>query len=364
MAAGDEEAKAKENFRSRWATRSSPACSTSLLQDLRWCRRSLRLRPSRLRRQGQPQSFKRQHFVLNEGMLEVECPSVTRRRSSALRRQFTDLMVKDLKTGDCFRSRTLVEDNLRILDPMLSPPSVAASRGCRRDWRFCLEERHSHDASPGTKSPETRTIFWPYPFNLMFPTQIGPSSNAQGSQPETAQGSQLATLLYCQRRGSPRCCAGRAVLPQRDRPALVSSAEAPPRRRLSDFVHPSARSTQSLGGGRSLALQPRRAARRRGALPMKVGARRCPRVSSPTRPSVLHRLHANFPREDRHQPLGFDSASTCSTRWRTTPRTRWTRRSSPRRLERHGLADKRPRSPAHSDKSNVELTVYEKYANR
>ena len=42
----------------------------------------------------------------------------------------------------------------------------------------------------GIKSPETKNdLSEPYPFNLMFPTQIGPSGNAQGFlRPETAQG--------------------------------------------------------------------------------------------------------------------------------------------------------------------------------
>ena len=42
----------------------------------------------------------------------------------------------------------------------------------------------------GIKAPETKNdLTAPYPFNLMFPTQIGPSGAAPGFlRPETAQG--------------------------------------------------------------------------------------------------------------------------------------------------------------------------------
>ena len=70
------------------------------------------------------QGYWRQHFVLNEGMLEVECPSVTPEavlRASGHVEKFTDLMVNDVVTKDCFRADHLLKDHLEELltDPML-----------------------------------------------------------------------------------------------------------------------------------------------------------------------------------------------------------------------------------------------------
>ena len=48
----------------------------------------------------------RQHFVLEENMLEVECPAVTPEivlKASGHVDRFTDFMVTDLKTGECYR---------------------------------------------------------------------------------------------------------------------------------------------------------------------------------------------------------------------------------------------------------------------
>ena len=55
----------------------------------------------------------RKHFVLAESMLEMECtcltPEVVLKTSGHVER-FTDLMVKDVETGECFRADKLLED--------------------------------------------------------------------------------------------------------------------------------------------------------------------------------------------------------------------------------------------------------------
>ena len=54
----------------------------------------------------------RQHFVLEENMLEVDCTSLTPYavlKSSGHVDRFTDVMVKDMKTGDCHRADHLLE---------------------------------------------------------------------------------------------------------------------------------------------------------------------------------------------------------------------------------------------------------------
>lgn len=55
----------------------------------------------------------RQHFVYEESMLEMECTSLT--PSSVLQAsghvdRFTDFMVRDVVTGECFRADKLLED--------------------------------------------------------------------------------------------------------------------------------------------------------------------------------------------------------------------------------------------------------------
>ena len=60
-------------------------------------------------------SIWRHHFVLEENMLEMECTNLT--PSSVLEtsghvERFTDFMVRDVKTGECFRADKLLEDSI------------------------------------------------------------------------------------------------------------------------------------------------------------------------------------------------------------------------------------------------------------
>eukprot|EP01036_Dinobryon_divergens_P037853 gene37853-49607_t len=62
----------------------------------------------------------RQHFVLEENMLEMECTNLT--PSSVLEtsghvERFTDFMVRDEKTGECFRADKLLEE---VIDQVLA----------------------------------------------------------------------------------------------------------------------------------------------------------------------------------------------------------------------------------------------------
>lgn len=55
----------------------------------------------------------RQHFVLYENMLEVDCSAMTPEivlKTSGHVDKFTDFMVKDEKTGECYRADKLVEE--------------------------------------------------------------------------------------------------------------------------------------------------------------------------------------------------------------------------------------------------------------
>jgi glycyl-tRNA synthetase len=141
------------------------------------------------------QAFWRQHFVLEENMLEIECPAVTPAcvlKASGHVDRFIDLMVKDVITGDCYRADHLLKD---VLEAKIEETTDAVAKKelevtlAHLD-EFKAEELGSYLKKFATKAPETgNELSDPYPFNLMFATQIGPSGNLQGYlRPETAQG--------------------------------------------------------------------------------------------------------------------------------------------------------------------------------
>jgi len=60
----------------------------------------------------------RSHFILNEGMLEVECSSLTPEqvlKASGHVERFIDWMVKDVKNGECFRADHLIKNQAEAL---------------------------------------------------------------------------------------------------------------------------------------------------------------------------------------------------------------------------------------------------------
>ena len=60
----------------------------------------------------------KRHFVLTEGMQEIECSTLTPHavlKTSGHVDRFTDLMVKDVKTGECYRADKLLEDHIENL---------------------------------------------------------------------------------------------------------------------------------------------------------------------------------------------------------------------------------------------------------
>lgn len=139
----------------------------------------------------------RKHFVLQENMLEMECtcltPQVVLQTSGHVER-FTDLMVKDTESGECFRADKLLED--AIDDLIDSQPDMSVDE--REDH---LRVQRQADAYTPTEidelllkykcvGPTSGKPYSPsFPFNLMFKTTIGPEGNAVGYlRPETAQG--------------------------------------------------------------------------------------------------------------------------------------------------------------------------------
>ncbi|KAK7389814.1 hypothetical protein VNO78_25108 [Psophocarpus tetragonolobus] len=142
-------------------------------------------------------AFWRQHFVLEENMLEVDCPCVTPEivlKASGHVDKFTDLMVKDVKSGTCYRADHLLKDfcNDKLQrDLALPADKVAELKHVLATLDdLSAEELGAKIKEYGIVAPETKNaLSEPYPFNLMFQTSIGPSGLSPGfMRPETAQG--------------------------------------------------------------------------------------------------------------------------------------------------------------------------------
>ncbi|XP_024519019.1 glycine--tRNA ligase, mitochondrial 1 [Selaginella moellendorffii] len=142
-------------------------------------------------------SFWRQHFVVNDDLLEVDCPCLTPEavlRASGHVEKFTDLMVRDVKEGHCFRADHVLKDFLK--DALEKDPRMPAAK--RDDYTrtlaslddFSAEELGAKIKEYGIRAPDTKNdLSDPFPFNLMFGTPIGPTGLLQGYlRPETAQG--------------------------------------------------------------------------------------------------------------------------------------------------------------------------------
>ncbi|CAH9132532.1 unnamed protein product [Cuscuta epithymum] len=142
-------------------------------------------------------AFWRQHFVLEENMLEIDCPCVTPEvvlKASGHVEKFTDLMVKDEKTGTCYRADHLLKDYCN--EKLEKDLSMSSEKAAELKHVLALLDDLSADqigakikeyniTAPDTKNP----LSDPYPFNLMFQTSIGPSGLSPGFlRPETAQG--------------------------------------------------------------------------------------------------------------------------------------------------------------------------------
>ncbi|GMH43893.1 hypothetical protein BSKO_11827 [Bryopsis sp. KO-2023] len=144
------------------------------------------------------QQFWRDHFVLEEGMLEVECPAVTPEvclQASGHVERFTDFMVTDVATGDCHRADHLLENAIEAAlqdkkNPLSPEKKAEAQDILIRVGEFGAEELGSALEKYQVKAPETKNdISKPFPFNLMFKTSIGPKGDNVGYlRPETAQG--------------------------------------------------------------------------------------------------------------------------------------------------------------------------------
>lgn len=138
----------------------------------------------------------RKHFVLAESMLEMECtcltPEVVLKTSGHVDR-FTDLMVKDPVSGECFRADKLLEE---AIDELIDAnPDMAVSER-EEHMRIQIQadayspkELDAKLVEYGCKAPSGEMYGPSFPFNLMFKTSIGPEGTSVGYlRPETAQG--------------------------------------------------------------------------------------------------------------------------------------------------------------------------------
>lgn len=138
----------------------------------------------------------RQFFVLEEQMLEVDCSILTPEpvlKASGHVDRFADLMVKDTKTGECFRLDHLIKNHLEKLSA--GKGATAELKAECEDIVIKLDGMNKEEMGAilrkfDMKSPITgNELSDPMEFNLMFGTQIGPTGLVKGFlRPETAQG--------------------------------------------------------------------------------------------------------------------------------------------------------------------------------
>jgi glycyl-tRNA synthetase len=138
----------------------------------------------------------RKHFVLSESMLEMECTCLTPEnvlKTSGHVERFTDLMVKDVQIGECFRADKMLED--AIDDLLEKNPTFTTDekehhlRVQRQADAFSPEELDKLLLEYGCKTAAGEPFSASFPFNLMFKTSIGPEGTSVGFlRPETAQG--------------------------------------------------------------------------------------------------------------------------------------------------------------------------------
>ncbi|KAK8394967.1 hypothetical protein O3P69_006031 [Scylla paramamosain] len=136
------------------------------------------------------------HFVIQERMLKVNCSILTPEpvlKASGHVDKFADYMVKDVKTGECFRLDHLIKQHFEkvMADKKTSAEEKEAlSLTVARLDGMTMEEMNDLMRKHDMKSPLTgNNLTDATEFNLMFPISIGPSGNLKGFlRPETAQG--------------------------------------------------------------------------------------------------------------------------------------------------------------------------------
>lgn len=133
---------------------------------------------------------------MNEAMLEMECTCLTPAavlKTSGHVDRFTDLMVKDPETGECFRADKLLEDAIdNLLESNPTMPTEEKDKHLkvqRQADAYSPEELDKLLLEYDCKATSGEQYSPSFPFNLMFKTSIGPEGTSVGYlRPETAQG--------------------------------------------------------------------------------------------------------------------------------------------------------------------------------
>ncbi|KAF2311632.1 hypothetical protein GH714_025368 [Hevea brasiliensis] len=122
-------------------------------------------------------------------MLEVNSPYVTPEivlKASGHVDKFTDLMVKDEKTRNCYHADHLLKDFCK--DKLEKDLNISAEKEAELKHVLAAlddlsaEELGAKIREYGITAPDTKNpLSAPYPFNLMFQTSIGPSGLSPGS---------------------------------------------------------------------------------------------------------------------------------------------------------------------------------------
>ncbi len=137
----------------------------------------------------------RQHFVLEEDMLELSTANITVEdvfKASGHVDKFQDHMVKDVKTGTCRRADKLIAEHVaKILPKKKNAEEVARlERVLMECEEYSCAQLDAAISELGIRDPDTgNALSAATPFNLMFGMPIGPSGYMHGYlRPETAQG--------------------------------------------------------------------------------------------------------------------------------------------------------------------------------
>ena len=129
-------------------------------------------------------------------MLEIEASMMTPAKvleTSGHAERFADLMVKDLKTGECFRADHLLEG---FIEKQCSDKSVSQDmKDELKKLEPLIEGMSKEELGETMKKYEVKApvsgndITDPMEFNLMFKSEIGPTGHLPSFlRPETAQG--------------------------------------------------------------------------------------------------------------------------------------------------------------------------------
>lgn len=140
-------------------------------------------------------SLWRSHFIVEDGLLEIETTCVTPApilETSGHVARFQDYMVRDISTNAFYRADHLLEEHMSKLlqQSDLSFEQIQEYTLVKtRVDDYNQDELAAALLKYNVRSPTGSEITSPFPFNLMFSTSIGPSQTTLGYlRPETAQG--------------------------------------------------------------------------------------------------------------------------------------------------------------------------------